>query len=807
MINNFSTSGGITNITNNNSGCSSGSSIYYPNMAVTVQGGSSFNISVQAGSAYAQGFGIWIDWNNDGDFADTGEDVWDSGTSGFQAFTGTITPPAIAGGTHRMRVKCEYVAVPTGPCGSVTWGEEEDYHVIVITNISDFPYCEDFEDNDGFWNSGGILPSWEHGQPANSTISDAYSGDNAWVTNLDGDYNNDELSYLETPEIDFTALVDPAIRFWCIRDLESGDDGVQVQVSLDSGNTYSVLGSSSSSNWFNSSSVAALTSNNGNGNGWTGQSSGWESVQHSLSSYASDTSVFLRFLMAADGNTVDEGFGLDHVIIGESDDVSITELFYADSACGEANATIYASICNLSIIDQTGFGIDLDTNGTTISYTYNDTLPLCQCDTIDLVSFNTTQGGTWTLEAEIDNSGDVNAANDTISGTMTHYATPGVSISGGGNFCEGDFTTLTFELQGTGPWNLSFTDSVSPTYIANIASTPYTYTVSTGGVYEALYVTDASGCPADTNTITGQAVVTFFPAPVVDLGPDTDVCGDTVLDAGAGLDTYSWSTSATTQSITVTQSGQYSVTVTDSLGCVGSDDVDLNIFQLPVVDMEDTVLCEGASFIFNAGAPYAGYLWHDGSTGQLFQIDSVGTVSVTVTDFNGCEGTASASITAVVPNPTPTVVSSEGLAPVTLDAGSGYSAYLWNTNATTQTIQASIAGTYTCTVTDQYGCKGSDEGKTKIWPAGVEDIVQANGFATYPNPAKETFTIEFAQNVQVPAFIEVYDLRGARVHTHALSSRASRQQINFGRSLEAGHYVLRFTSDDEAYEAPLIIVN
>ena len=43
-------------------------------------------------------------------------------------------------------------------------------------------------------------------------------------------------------------------------------------------------------------------------------------------------------------------------------------------------------------------------------------------------------------------------------------------------------------------------------------------------------------------------------------------------------------------------------------------------------------------FTLNAGAGYVSYLWHDGSTGQTFNVTEPGTYYVTVVDDNGCEG-------------------------------------------------------------------------------------------------------------------------------------------------------------------------
>ncbi len=135
FINNFSTTGGILNITNNGTGCSTGNYQYYSGQTVSQIQGLSVNISVQSGPSWSQGFRIWVDWNQDGDFADVGEDVWNSGTSGTGVFTGTINVPMTATpGTTRMRVRCQYSGVPVDPCNSITYGEAEDYDFQVIAS-------------------------------------------------------------------------------------------------------------------------------------------------------------------------------------------------------------------------------------------------------------------------------------------------------------------------------------------------------------------------------------------------------------------------------------------------------------------------------------------------------------------------------------------------------------------------------------------------------------------------------------------------------------------------------------------------
>lgn len=138
FINNFSTTGGSTNITNNGTGCNGQANNYimYPSQVVTVTPGSSFNVSMQSGASWGQGYRIWVDWNGNGVFTDANEDAYNSGSSGTGVFNGTINVPAgTAAGPKVMRVRCGYNCVPTSAqsCGATcsTYGETEDYIVMV----------------------------------------------------------------------------------------------------------------------------------------------------------------------------------------------------------------------------------------------------------------------------------------------------------------------------------------------------------------------------------------------------------------------------------------------------------------------------------------------------------------------------------------------------------------------------------------------------------------------------------------------------------------------------------------------------
>ncbi|WP_397362440.1 M14 family zinc carboxypeptidase [Olleya sp. R77988] len=80
------------------------------------------------GTQYNEGVAVWIDFNQDGDFDDSGEDVISS-TPSQSVVSGNITIPLTAPtGNTRMRVSMKYNAIPTS-CETFTYGEVEDYTV------------------------------------------------------------------------------------------------------------------------------------------------------------------------------------------------------------------------------------------------------------------------------------------------------------------------------------------------------------------------------------------------------------------------------------------------------------------------------------------------------------------------------------------------------------------------------------------------------------------------------------------------------------------------------------------------------
>ncbi len=135
----------------------------------------------------------------------------------------------------------------------------------------------------------------------------------------------------------------------------------------------------------------------------------------------------------------------------------------------------------------------------------------------------------------------------------------------------------------------------------------------------------------------------------LNLGPDSWICpgNSRVLDAGPGRNSYLWSTGATTQTITVSTPGNYSVTVDDH-SCILTDEVVISYYTAPTPNPgPDRAICPAhqQTITLSAGGTYTSYLWSTGETTPTIDISTPGTYSVTVTDGNTCSGSGSVEIT------------------------------------------------------------------------------------------------------------------------------------------------------------------
>jgi gliding motility-associated-like protein len=185
------------------------------------------------------------------------------------------------------------------------------------------------------------------------------------------------------------------------------------------------------------------------------------------------------------------------------------------------------------------------------------------------------------------------------------------------------------------PYTVTFNNagSTGNNYIWNFGdNTPQdtaqspTHTYTAVGTYTVtLIAVDSNSCkPTDTAFVVIN-VVSQLP---VDLGRDTVICNTAPLSlsANVGGATYTWSTGATTQSISVTQPGTYWVEV-NTASCSARDTIVVSPLSPPNLG-NDFLICPGENITLEPNFPGTAYLWSTGDTSRTIEVSQPGTYSL-----------------------------------------------------------------------------------------------------------------------------------------------------------------------------------
>jgi gliding motility-associated-like protein len=253
--------------------------------------------------------------------------------------------------------------------------------------------------------------------------------------------------------------------------------------------------------------------------------------------------------------------------------------------------------------------------------------------------------------------------------------------------CEGD--VLEFEL-----------DPDMGDYLWQDGNTNNFYAVTEPGHYQ---VTVTNECGTDD----ADLYVVAIPDPVIDLGPDQVICSGQLpllLDvSNSGGDNYLWQDGSADSEFSVTQSGTYSVTVSND--CVSVSDEVVITVQESLIDValpEDQLLCPGETFLITNAGDTGEYLWQDGSTSATYLASAPGTYYLTVT--TPC-GSNRDSITIQYMNPvaTPDLGPDVSLCPgeqLVLTPNLTGVTYLWQDGSTADSFLVTGGGTYYVKVAD-----------------------------------------------------------------------------------------------------------
>ncbi len=198
----------------------------------------------------------------------------------------------------------------------------------------------------------------------------------------------------------------------------------------------------------------------------------------------------------------------------------------------------------------------------------------------------------------------------------------------------------------------------------------------------------------------------------INLGPDIIVSyGFCPVKLGVSSDYTSalWSTGSTNDTITVNQTGHYSVQVVDIFGRLSSDTV---YVEFPHFGFQDAVVCLGDSIEYASTMPGPyDYLWSDFSTDDHLFISQAGTYWLRLTDTLGCFITDTFAVAvdsfAVLASLGPDITLCSG-DNIGLVSGDQPMHFVWSTTETTPSIIVTSDGTYALTVTNVNGCVAHD---------------------------------------------------------------------------------------------------
>lgn len=298
-------------------------------------------------------------------------------------------------------------------------------------------------------------------------------------------------------------------------------------------------------------------------------------------------------------------------------------------------------------------------------------------------------------------------------------ASAGADVS----ICPGASTNLSASGPGAVSYSWSPSTGLNNPSIANPVATPSvttTYVVS---------VTNGSGC-VDQDTV----IVTVVPVPtpvITPNGPTTFCIGKNVKLTSVAATHYKWSTSATDtlQSITVSTSGTYSVTIKNSIGCSASTSINVTVNPLPYIDAGlNAFVCTNKKIQLNASGGTT-YTWSPGNTlsdstiaNPLANPAVTTTYTVVGINSNGCQNKDSVTITTLS---VPIVDAGKDTAICDMSTvqlkGSGANTYVWHIGNTLNdsTIYnpkatPSATTTYTLVGTAVNGCVNTDTVKITI---------------------------------------------------------------------------------------------
>jgi len=310
--------------------------------------------------------------------------------------------------------------------------------------------------------------------------------------------------------------------------------------------------------------------------------------------------------------------------------------------------------------------------------------------------YYTAETGTW--KTYINLQGYVWFTYSTMPQTTT-AAVAAITASGPTSFCTGGSVTLTANSGSQYLWSPG-------------GATTRSITVTSSGSY-TVRVTNSSGVNATSSAVVVTVNSTLAAPTITTSGPTSFCAGGSVTLTSSTVGAYLWSNSATTQSITVSTAGSYTVRATTS-GCSGTSTPTVvsitTTASTPTVTASGSLnICPGRPITLTSSAAN-GYLWSNGATTRSIVVSTAGTFWVKGYGGPNCFAQSTSKVTSLLAAPaTPTITASGSTTLSTSNpsislTSSTATTYSWLSGQSTRSITVNSQGSYRVTVTGSNGC-------------------------------------------------------------------------------------------------------
>ncbi len=261
-------------------------------------------------------------------------------------------------------------------------------------------------------------------------------------------------------------------------------------------------------------------------------------------------------------------------------------------------------------------------------------------------------------------------------------------------------------------------------------------------------------------------------------------------------------------------SGWYTVNIEDANGCKSSSQIkvsgngpEVEIANINPASCEDS---HDGSVQLNLKSPssHVTVEWKPEGGHELTASGlSFGNYEAIIVDENGCSFTQTVSIGFKHRLPALDLGGDKVIGnneTILLDAGPGFSSYLWSDNSMDEFLETSHPGTYSILVTDEFGCQSIEA--VELHSVNETDADNSSNQETllmYPNPANENVFLNFSNPDKEMVSIDVYTLLGSRVPNKHIETKSSSEDLNI-HDLSSGIYLIQAKCGEMVYAARLV---